>query len=529
MRKPHPTRVQYPPIDSQAVRPTPAPVLQDFALALFGKKKKDDSAGGGNDPGDSAAGVSGFTRDERKARKFFDHAEGAVEKNSLDFAIEMYVSGLRFDPDNMIRHEQLFAVAQRRKAANGKKAGSKDKKSLGPSVVDKMLLAEKIWAYDFTDQNNAIDFFSRVVAAEAAEPDLNLAEVADWIGTMALEIPVAKPRLRNWTKIRDLFEQLGFYDKAVEACRKAMHMDMNSDALQQSMKDLEAQAYSSKSTSTEKGGFRDNIKDKEFAAEAASGSTRATSKVDQAIAARREEYEEDPEDLDRVKKLVDALLKKEGFEEDEQAMKLLARAHEDSGQYIFKVRIGDIRMKQFTRELRQLKQFVEAAPEDDSYRDRYKDTLKEKLAFELNEYDDRVKNYPTDLRLKFELGRRQYAAKQFDDAIGSLQQASEDPKSRNSAKMYLARCFMEKQWFDEAVETITAAAEAYGIPDDKVGKELNYDKLKAQLAAAESNGDLDLAEEAGKTASEILRADIGYKDIRDLKTQAVELIKKLKG
>lgn len=502
-------------------------------MAFFGKKKKDDSDSGGEGDsdasGDSAAGVSGFTRNEGKARKFFDHAEGAVEKNSLDFAIEMYVGGLRFDPDNMIRHEQLLAVAQRRKAAGGKKAGYKDKKSLGPSLVDKMLLAEKVWAYDFTDQDNAIDFFSRAVAADQAESDLNLTEVADWIGTMALEIPVAKPRLRNWTRIRDLFEKAGIYDKAVLACRKALHMDMNSEALQQSMKDLEAQAYSSKSTSTDDGGFRDNIKDKEFAAESAGGSTRAESKVDQAIAARRAEYEEDPEDLDRLKKLVDALLKKETFEEDEQAMKLLTRAHKTSGQYNFKARVGDIKMKQFNRELRQLKQFVEAAPDDDTYRERYTHTLKEKLAFETEEYAERVKNYPTDLRLKYELGRRQFASGQFDDAIGSLQQASEDPKSRTSARMYLARCFMKKEWYDEAVETITNAAEAYGITDDPTGKELNYDKLKAQLAAAEHNGDPEMAEAAAKTASEIVRADIGYKDIRNLKTQSAALVKKLKG
>ena len=502
-------------------------------MALFGKKKKDDSDAGSSGDSDasgkSSVGISGFTRNEGKARKFFDHAEGAVEKNSLDFAIEMYIGGLRFDPDNMIRHEQLFAVAQRRKAAGGKKAGFKDKKSLGPSLVDKMLLAEKVWAYDFTDQDNMIDFFSRAVAADEAEADLNLTEVGDWIGTMALEMPVAKPRLRNWTKIRDLFEKLGIYDKAVLACRKALHMDMNSDVLQQSMKDLEAQAYSSKSTATEKGGFRDNIKDKDFAAESTRGASRAASVVDQAIAARREEYEEDPEDLDRLKKLVDALLRKESFEAEEEALKLLDRAHDTSGQYRYKVQMGDIKIKQFNRELRQLEEFVKAAPEDDTYRERKNETRKEKLVFELKEYADRVKNYPTDLRLKYELGRRQFVTGQFDDAIGSLQQASEDPKSRTSARMYLARCFMQKEWFDEAVETITNAAEAYGITDDKTGKELNYDKLKAQLAAAEHNGDLDMAEAAGKTASEIVRADIGYKDIRTLKEQSAALVKKLKG
>ena len=64
--------------------------------------------------------------------------------------------------------------------------------------------------------------------------------------------------------------------------------------------------------------------------------------------------------------------------------------------------------------------------------------------------------------------------------------------------------------------------------DDALGKELNYDKLRAQIAAANHNNDLDMAEEASKTASDILRSDINYKNIRDLKTQVADLIKRLK-
>ncbi len=496
-------------------------------MALFGKKKKDDSAT--QDSGGSVAGGSSFKRDERKARKFFEHAEGATEKNSLDFAIEMYIGGLRHDADNMARHEALFSVAKRRKASGGKKAGHKDKKAIGPSPADKMLLAEKIWAYDFTDHENMVEFCSRAVDANNAEPELDLAPVAHWIGVMALELPGPKPKIKNFIKLRDLFSQIGYFDKAIEACRGGLRIDMKNDTLIASLKDLEAQNYSSKSTaSKEDGSFRDNIKDTEFAAESARGASNTLSAVDQAIASRREEYEEDPEDLTRVSKLVDALLKKGSFEEDESALKLLDRTHDTTGQYRYKVKMGDIRMKQFTRELRQLKAFINAAPEDDSYAQRYKDTLKEKLTFELEEYTDRTKNYPTDLRLKYDLGKRLYQARRFDDAIGMLQQASEDPKSRTQAKLLLGRCFIEKEWYDEAVVTLRDAAESYDTADDALGKELNYDKLRAQIAAANHNNDLDMAEEASKTASDILRSDINYKNIRDLKTQVADLIKRLK-
>ncbi|MEM6853880.1 MAG: hypothetical protein AAF593_05675, partial [Planctomycetota bacterium] len=101
-------------------------------MAFFGKKKSSDDsstaqteAGGAGDNGGGEAAASGpsFPRDPRKARKFFDHAETVAEAKNYDYAIEMYINGLRHDPDNMTRHEELLDVAKRRKVGGGKKAG----------------------------------------------------------------------------------------------------------------------------------------------------------------------------------------------------------------------------------------------------------------------------------------------------------------------------------------------------------------------------------------------------------------------
>lgn len=516
-------------------------------MAFFGKKKSSDdntadaaadggdSSGGGGDDSSAAASGPSFPTDPRKARKFFEHAETVAEAKNYDYAIEMYINGLRHDPDNMQRHEELLDVAKRRKVGGGKKAGLMESKmnKIGSDAVGKMLHAEKIWAMDFGDASLMRDFMAKAVDANNAEPDLNLGEVAYWIGKMALDIPGLKPKSKDFIQIRDHFAAIGRFDKAIIACKKAIQLDPKNSNLIGELKNLEAEHYSSTNTAggrgDEDGSFRDNIADAESAMEAQRGNTRAVSAVDQAIAKRRAEAEEDPEDPDRVSKLVDALLKKEEYDEEEEAMKLLGKLHEQTGQYRYKVRVGDIKMKMYNRELRDLRKNLEAAPGDDYFTGRLEETTKEKLEFELGEYQERVKNYPTDLKLKYELGKRMYQVGLVDEAIGLLQDAKREPKSKGQAYLLLGRCFMQKGWTDEAISTLAEAIEAHPIADDALGKELRYDKLVALMGAAEKNNKLDLAEEANSIASELLQADIKYKDIMDKKKAATELVSNLRG
>ncbi|MEM8738736.1 MAG: hypothetical protein AAGG38_09715 [Planctomycetota bacterium] len=507
-------------------------------MAFFSKKKNEASAAGaealdggsgGSSAGDAAGGGS-FEGDPRKARRFFEHAETVSEAKNYDYAVEMYINGLAHDPDNMGRHEELLEVAKRRKVSGGKKAGLKDKlKSSGSDAVSKMLDAERVWAMDFGDPALMREFMKRAVEADEAEPGLSLGEVAFWIGSMAMDLPGLKPKAKEYVQLRDLFARIGRFDKAVEACKRAIRLDMNNQNLMAELKNLEAEHYAATNTSTQKGGFRENVADAEHALEAQQGNTRAESVIDQNIAKRRAEYEEDPEDVDRLSKLVDVLLKKEEYDAEEEAMKLLGRAHQQTGQYRYKVRVGDIKMKQYNRELRDLKKNLEVAPEDDYFKGRLKETLQEKVEFELGEYQERVKNYPTDLKLKFELGKRMYQAGLIDEAIGLLQDAKREPKSKGQAYLLLGRCFMKKGWTDEAIDTLADAIAAHPVPDDLLGKELRYDKLTALLASAKASGKLEQAEEANNLASELLQADIKYKDIMDQKKAAAELLNEMRG
>jgi len=76
------------------------------------------------------------------------------------------------------------------------------------------------------------------------------------------------------------------------------------------------------------------------------------------------EHEDAPDDVDRLLKYVRALRERESAALEDVAIKVLLDAHERLGQYRFKKDVGDIRMKQYDRKLRELEAQHKAKPDD---------------------------------------------------------------------------------------------------------------------------------------------------------------------
>jgi len=492
--------------------------------------------GKGKGPGGGGEGGDGFKRDPRKARRFFEHGETTANARNYDYSINMYISGLRHDPDNMTQHEALHDVAKRRKVGGGKPAGMGEKmKRLGPSLVDKMLHAEKLWAMNPLDEGFAADTFKAAIEAfEQEEEDLHLGEVAFWVGEIWLPMigQQKKPSAKKYLMAKDLFVRLDRYDKAVEACRKAAAMNPNDTKLLSELKDLQAEQMMSekKFGSGGEGDFRSNLKDgdKQEALQQEDQIRKSGSDADEIIARRRAEYEEDPQDITRLQKLVDALVQRETAENEREAIELLKKSWEETGQYRQRVRMGDIQMKQFNRVLRQIKARIDKNPADQEMVKKYEAGKAKQLAFELQEFTDRCKNYPTDMSLRYELGRRLYVAQRFDDAIGAFQQAKADPKRRAVSHEFLGRCYIHKEYLDEAVDTLAQGIEAHKIPDDRLAMDLRYLKMDAHFKLARKNNDDAQAKQAQQIASGIFQSDINFRDIRQRMDQIKALIEELK-
>jgi len=478
---------------------------------------------------------SGFKRDPRKARRFFEHGETTANARNYDYSINMYVSGLRHDPDNMTQHEALYDVAKRRKVGGGKPAGMGEKmKKLGPSPVDKMLHAEKLWAMNPLDEGLAGDTFKAAVDAFETEEELNIGEVAFWVGEIWLPMigQQKKPSQKKFLLAKELFIRLDRYDKAVEACRKAAALNPSDTKLLLELKDLQAEQMMSekKYGSGGEGDFRENLKDadKQEAIQQEEQIRKSGSDADDIIARRRTEHEEDPQDAPKMQKLVDALVQRESAESEREAIELLHKAWEESGQYRLRVRMGDIKMKQFNRVLRQIKARIDKNPADQEMVKKYEAGKAKQLAFELQEFTDRCKNYPTDMGLRYELGRRLYTAQRYDDAIGAFQQAKADPKRRAISHEFLGRCYIHKEYLDEAVDTLAQGIEAHKIPDDRLAMDLRYLKMDAHVKLARKNNDAEHAKQAQQIASGIFQADINFRDIRQRMDEIKALIEELK-
>ena len=490
-------------------------------LAFFGKGKK--GGGGDQNPGDDG---EGFKRSLRKANTFFDYGDTAADSKNFDYAVECYVGGLRHNPDNMDRHERLHDIAKRRSVNGGKPMKAKP---IGPSLVDKMLRAAKNWACQWDKVEHIADMMDAAVEAELREgEEANLAEVAYWAAGLALQYnanPNAKPNRRVYQRIVDAMEKIHGYDLALQAAQRAL-MLREEDALRERIKDITAKRYTHESMQGDGEGFQKNIKNKEEQEAIQAELDTTGTKTDQLIAAMREQYDENPEDIDRLQKLVDALARSEQTENETEAVKLLLQAHEQTGQYRYKVKAGDLKLKQINRVLRTLNEKAKAGDEDAKIK--LQEGLKKRLAFELKEFGERAQNYPTDLKLKFELAKRQYQAGQFDDAIGNFQEATREPKSRSAAHLYLGRCFVKKQWMDEAMSTLEKGLGQHADSDDAIGKELRYDLMTIKMAIAKEKSDADLAKQAQDLASELLQTDINYKDIRQKMDEVRSLAGELK-
>ncbi len=133
----------------------------------------------------------------------------------------------------------------------------------------------------------------------------------------------------------------------------------------------------------------------------------------------------------------------------------------------------------------------------------FKAAYTERVKFWVEECQRRVKDHPTDMSLKYELGRAYFAAGMIDPAVGEFQQTIKDPKRKIDSMTYLGRCFHHKKIFDLAATQFTNALTLAPTPDWEM--QLRYylaDSYKAQGKIEDAKGEY----------KKIMNIDINYKD-----------------
>jgi hypothetical protein len=488
-------------------------------LALFGKKK-----GGEGEPGETPGQ---FAFSPQNARVFFDRARTAHETLGFEYAVQLWLNGMAQDPSSVEGFEGFFRSVTAFVEENGKKATDKEilKGLSGQGRILKYQQALLAWG--MKPANGP----ATVKAAEAAA-GLGLREITEILGRRALGYARQddKAKKDSYVKLLDIFEKAGVFELAVEAGQIAVNLDPNDGQLAARLKEMLASATIQRGRFEEsagkEGGFRASIRnaDKQAQLEAEDSIVKTEDAKDRVLAAKKADYEQRPTDAAAIEGYGRALLDRGKPQDEMRALLLYQEAFEKTGQFRFRQRQGEVKLRLERRKLRNLRSQLDGNKDDEPLRARVSSQESALLDMEIEELRLQVEHYPTNQTLKFELGKRLHAKGEHEAAIGLFQKAEEDPQHRRAVLRYKAEAFLAIGWADEAVQTYRAALDGVVDEGSELAMELKYGLMCALQDKADRRRDLDAAEEADRLASSIAMKRFDYRDIVDRRKQIKGLI-----
>lgn len=495
-------------------------------MALFGRKSNPESEGEGDD--------EGFRPSPEKAARFFTHAKTVHETANFEYAMRLWLDGLRQDPTNLDAVQAFFrssaSFLSQPKAKPGKETTGLYK---GRQPVERYLRGLLEWGLSPEDGGLAVG------AADAASKfhsdATDLAEITHWIGERALGALARdkKPRKDQAVRLMEACTRVGAYDIAVKAGDLAVRLDPADSDLATKVRNLSAQATMSRGGFEQGGDFRKNIRDAEAQRrlDEESRIVKTEDVKERVLRAAEEEYRQRPTDIPTINKYARALREMGGDENEKRAINLYLKAYEDTKQFRFREEAGDLILRRKERALQRYRDRAEANPNDPTAVAQARQAEEKFLEAEIEEYRLRVNEYPTDLSKKFELGSRLFrlarlrqsagddnAGGLFEQVIPLLQESKSDPRIRSASSNYLGQSFMAIGWNDEAVDTFRAAIEQHDDPNNERGMELRYGlmmALKAKSLSESGPTAVGSAEEAERLASAIAIQQFNYRDIRE--------------
>ena len=500
-------------------------------MALFGKGKNKDNGDDAKGKGKGDADSGGFVPNPESAAKFFQHARAAHDSTNYAYAMTLWLQGLGKDPSSREGMERFFDSAARYLQANPKTKGPTKEQAKnfdGKGDVGKYQVALLNWG-------TKPDAWQNGLKAMETASKLDIDESAYWIGERVLARAMGDQKAKKdaFVQIMRLFSAIGGYDKAVMAGERAMALDPTDGKLEHEVRNMSAESTMSSGgydkTGSE-GGFRSNVRDadKQRDLDADDRVVKSEAELDGQIRRALEDHQSRPEDPAAAKKLSRLLLERGTPEDEKAAINLNARMHRVTGSYNFKKDAADIQMRIGRRRLRALTEKLKAEPDSEELRAKVANGRKQILEFETKQYRERVIEYPTDLKLRYELGKRLLDLEKHEEAIEALQQAQGAAGYGAVINRALGDAFDALGFSVESINAYRTAIEEHPTESDDMALELRYGLLKALKKSAEESRELPAAEEAFALAAWISSRKLTFRDIRAQRTELDALVKALK-
>ncbi len=440
-------------------------------------------------------------------REIHEKGIAALQKNNLDYAIELFMQVLRQEPGCFDTRQALRATQHRRA---GNKSGGLFKKFLGATnTMTKGRLALR------SDPLEAL-----IIAEEALNDDPTnagahqlLADAALASGfpkTAILSLEVAfkfNPSDRKLAeKLSDTCSQAGQRARAEKILRDLLELDPTDPGLNEKLKNLLASRTLTEggyeALADGSGSYRDILKDK-----------------DQAVLLEQEQRTVKDEDVAaRLIKDCEARLATEG--NNLKLMRDIAGLHEKRQDYDAAIAwyqrildiggVSDPLILKAMQDARLAAFNLQASRVDPNASDAAAQVAAiqaSRETFLLEDARRRAEANPTDLHVRFDLGELYLRAGRITEAIGELQKAQNNPNKRIAAMVLLAQCFARRNMNDLAARKLQEALKEKIVFDDEK-KEIHY-----QLGCILEK--MTKREEAIDQFKIIYEADISYRDVAE--------------
>ena len=442
-----------------------------------------------------------------KAIKFFERADDVAATDNFDYAIEMYLDGLKLAPDALEDgHAALRKISLIRQGKGGKKPSVMEKMKLrgGKTPLEQMLNAELLLAKDPDNVSYAETMLKAAVAG-------GYHRTAEWVAHLVYEATRSsdKPSLSTYLLLKDVYRELEMYTKAISVCQKASELKPSDTALKEEIKDLSARMTMQKGNyGKPNGSFRDSIKDKDKQEKVYTANKAVVSDDVKmhAVQEARKSYEQDPSNQIRVLKFAMAMNDLGTEEGYDGAINLLQAAYQKTGEFAYKRREGELRIKKLKSDVRKARIAVKDNPSDGHVKNQFAVEMDLLNKAELEHYRLCVEQYPTELSLKYDYALCLIKNKRYDEAIPLLQEAQRDPSRKLQAMDETGLCFFLKGWYADAIDIFESALSLCQVQDDQVAKDIRYNLARS-------------CEEDGQTAKaleiyrKLAQLDFGYKDV----------------
>ncbi len=447
---------------------------------------------------------------DRRARDFYNKALAALERNNLDYAIEMFMQTLAVEPNftqgrkflraaQLKRSDSLGSIKKMMATAKVAPIVGKAKLAVGKNPIEAMALAEQALSED-PKNGQALSILAE--AAEAAQFPETAAQTLETYTKLSPRDTKAAHRLAR------AYSAMGKHDLELEVYERLVQANPNDFDAQKGLKDATAHGAMAGGGWEEAGSYRDVMKDKEEAVvlEQQSRVVRAEDMVQNLINEALAKAQQEPDNPIHRRELGKLYGQKGDYETALSYLEKLFAA-EAGGDPTLEKEINDIKAKVITTKITEKKAQLATNPANAAAIENEIAALDlQHSQLLMRDAERLVEKYPNDLMYRYDLGALYMKIGNIQGAIEQFQKAVSQPQRRVASLNYLGQCFQHEGLHDLAIDQYTKAIEELPIKDG-LKKEITYN-----LAAAyEAIGDADKSITEYK---KIAAVDFGYRDVR---------------